>query len=149
MLSKTARTALRATLFIAACRSSRPVTASSLARELALPQNYLSKTLRQLVLGGVLVATRGPGGGHRLAAPAAALTLGAIVDVIDPGSRERTCLLGRPECSADRPCSAHGRWCRVRDAIDGFLDGTTLDDLRVPSPKAVLSAGAEAPHIPV
>ncbi len=139
MLSKTARIALRAVLCIAERQASGPVSARTLARELDLPQNYLSKTLYRLVQDDLLVATRGRGGGYLLTEPAAGIALGRVVEAIDPEGPERRCLLGRPECSPNNPCAMHGRWCEVREAIDRFFSETTLGDLL--SPPATAAGG--------
>ena len=132
MISKTARNALRAVLCIAERGASGPVSARALARELDLPQNYLSKTLHRLVRDGLLRATRGRGGGYHLVAPAAEVSLSRIVEAIDPDGPERRCLLGRPECSEANPCASHSRWCEVREAIDRFFAETTVGDLLNP-----------------
>ncbi|MDE2875885.1 MAG: Rrf2 family transcriptional regulator [Gemmatimonadota bacterium] len=133
MISKTASNALRALLYIAEHRAPGPVSASVLARELDLPQNYLSKTLYRLVQDGLLQATRGRGGGYLLTTPASEVSLGRVVDVIDPDGAQRRCLLGRPECSESSPCAIHGTWCDVREAIDRFFAETTVGDLLRPS----------------
>ena len=133
MISKTARIALRAVLCIAEREASGPVSSRTLARELDLPQNYLSKTLHRLVQDDILAATRGRGGGYLLTVPAAELALGRVVEAIDPEGAERRCLLGRPECSPLNPCAMHGRWCDVREAIDRFFAETTVGDLLAPA----------------
>lgn len=140
MISRTARNALRAVVRIAEGESSGPVSARMLARELDLPQNYLSKTLHRLVQNGVLRAVRGPGGGYAVAVAAAELPLGRIVDAIDPEGPERRCLLGRPECSEVNPCASHRRWCTVREAIDAFFAETTVGDL-LSAPSATTNRG--------
>lgn len=133
MISKTASNALRALLCIAERKELGPVSAGVLARELDLPQNYLSKTLYRLVQDDLLDTTRGPGGGYLLTVPAAELPLGRVVDLIDPHGSQRRCLLGRPECSGATPCAMHGHWCEVREAIDLFFAETTLGDLLLPA----------------
>ena len=143
MISKTARIALRAVLCIAEREVSGPVSARALARELDLPQNYLSKTLYRLVKGGLLRATRGRGGGYVLSAPAADIPLDRVVDAIDPDGPERRCLLGRPVCSEVRPCAMHARWCEVREAVDSFFAETTVGDLL--GPPAPVSGGRSSP----
>lgn len=134
MISKTARNALRAVVRIAEGESTAPVSAKALARELDLPQNYLSKTLYRLVQNGVLRAVRGRGGGYAVAVPATELPLGRIVDAIDPEGPERRCLLGRAECSEVNPCATHRRWCVVRESIDDFFAETTVGDLLLSPP---------------
>lgn len=133
VISKTARNALRAVLCIAEREACGPVSARAMAQELDLPRNYLSKTLYRLVRGGLLRATRGPGGGYLLAVPAVELPLSRIVEAIDPVGAERRCLLGRPVCAESNPCAMHGRWCVVREAIDRFFSETKVGDLLQPS----------------
>ena len=144
MISKTARNALRAVLCIAEREASGPVSAKALSQELQLPHNYLSKTLYRLVRGGLLQAIRGRGGGYLLNVPAADMTLGDIVEVIDPEGSDRRCLLGRPECAASDPCAMHGRWCAVREVIDGFFAETTVGDLLRPPASAALPPASAA-----
>lgn len=143
MISKTARIALRAVLCIAEREALGPVSARALARELDLPQNYLSKTLYRLVKGGLLRATRGRGGGYVLSSPAADIPLYRVVDAIDPDGPERRCLLGRPVCSEVRPCAMHARWCEVREAVDRFFAETTMGDLL--GPPAPVFGGRSSP----
>ncbi len=134
MTSRTAGNALRAAICIAQRESPEPVTAQALAAELDLPRNYLSKTLHRLVQGGVLRAIRGRGGGFRLAALPAEISLQRVIHAIDPDGPERRCLLGRPECLESRPCATHHRWCEVRATVDRFFAETTLGDLLAPAP---------------
>ena len=130
MLSRTARYALRAAVYIAERQEETPVSVQDLARELDIPRNYLSKTLHRLAQAGVLTSTRGPGGGFRLSRPAAEVALQEVVAGVEPvESTEARCLLGRAQCSEDDPCAAHGRWCVVREQMETFFSETTLADL--------------------
>src|SRR5205823_5393324 len=54
-----------------------------LARTLDLPERSLLQVLRPLVLAGVLDPLPGPGGGYRLARPAAAITVLEVGEVVD------------------------------------------------------------------
>ena len=132
MISKTAGQALRAAVWIAGREGRGPVTGRTLAAELGVPANYLSKTLHRLVGGGILLSKRGHGGGFLLASAPREMSLQSVVDAVDPlAAPERRCLLGRDICSEADPCAAHGRWCEVRVVIDAFLTETTLADLLV------------------
>lgn len=142
MISKTAGQALRAAVWIADREDRGPVTGRTLATELGVPANYLSKTLHRLVGGGILRSRRGHGGGFLLASAPRELSLQSVVDAVDPlAASERRCLLGRDICSEADPCAAHGRWCEVRSVIDAFLTETTLADLLV-------GEGGRAPALP-
>jgi Rrf2 family protein len=128
MLSQTAEYALRAVLHIAEHGADRPVSVGEISEALAVPRNYLSKTLHQLSRAGVVTSTFGPGGGFQLGARANALTLDRIIAPFDT-SGERHCLLGQTRCRDSAPCAAHGRWKDIAEQIHTFFATTTVADL--------------------
>jgi len=128
MLSQTAEYALRAVLHIAEHGVNRPVSVGDIAEALAVPRNYLSKTLHQLSRAGILSATFGPGGGFQLSTRAGALTLDRVIAPFDT-SGERHCLLGQARCRDSAPCAAHGRWKSISEQIHTFFATTTVADL--------------------
>ncbi len=128
-LSQTAEYALRAALHIAERANGSAIPVGEIAENLSVPRNYLSKILHQLARAGVLVSTRGPGGGFQLRDSPDRLTLAEVVSPLDPITDERRCLLGRPECSNINPCAAHGRWGTIAESVRAFFFETTLADL--------------------
>jgi Rrf2 family protein len=129
VLSQTSEYALRATTLLAQRTSDTPVDVALLADALAVPRNYLSKTLSQLARAGVLESVRGKRGGFRLARPPAELTL---FDVIEPFERlgdTSRCLLGQPVCSDRTACAAHEAWKKIGSRIIRFFRSTTLAEL--------------------
>jgi Rrf2 family protein len=136
VLSQTAEYALRTVLFIAERGSARPVRVREIAAALRLPRNYLSKTLHRLARAGILVSSRGKHGGFQLAVPANRLRLLGVVELFDPISVGRRCLLGRPVCSDRTACRAHERWKATGDAMAGFFRDTTIADLLDGDPRA-------------
>lgn len=127
-LTRTAEHAVRVTLHLAVSGAT-PVPAAEAARALGIPSNYLAKTLHALARAGIVESQRGPGGGFRLAADPAELTLAAVVEVVNPPRRVRQCILEAGRCDPSRPCSAHDRWNRVEAEIRGPLEATTVADL--------------------
>ena len=146
MLSRTAEYALRTVLYLADRREDRLVGAYELAKVLGVPRNYLSKTLHRLTQEGILASARGKGGGFRLGADPARLTLLEVVEPFDAVSAERRCLLGRPACDDRNPCPAHHRWKAVSTQVADFFRRTTVADLlagisgRVPQGQSMLSS---------
>jgi len=128
VLSHTAEYALRAVLLLAD-RGGGPASVDDIARQLGVPRNYLSKTLHRLAREGVLVSARGRGGGFRLAIDPARLTLLRVIEPFDRLSGERSCLLGRPECSDRNPCPAHHQWRSVSGRVSTFFRERTVADL--------------------
>ncbi|HEX8944610.1 MAG TPA: Rrf2 family transcriptional regulator [Gemmatimonadaceae bacterium] len=127
-ISGTSQYAIRAVVYIATHGGDEPVRVTPIASALKVPRNYLSKTLHLLARAGVLRSTRGPLGGFQLAVPAAKLTLARVTAPFDE-SGARHCLLGRPQCSDQRPCAAHTHWSAISDSLQDFFQRTTIDDL--------------------
>lgn len=136
LLSQTGEYALRAVLYVADQRTERAIQVGEMARALDVPQNYLSKTLHQLVRAGVLTSTRGKSGGFRLAVPPERLFLSRIVAPFGDVQDRQRCLLGRSTCSDRTACAAHTRWKEVAEKLTTFFRETTVADLRqgVPLP---------------
>lgn len=129
ILSKSANYAVRAALCLAGDGDGGPVPVDVIAERLGVPRNYLSKILHVLARAGVLVSTRGPGGGFRLAKSAESLSLADVVEHFDTIPDETTCFLGQSSCSETEPCRAHTLWAEVRGSITDFLENTYLADL--------------------
>jgi Rrf2 family iron-sulfur cluster assembly transcriptional regulator len=127
VLSQTAEYALRTVLFLA--DRDEAARADEIAQRLQIPRNYLSKTLHRLAREGVLLSTRGKGGGFRLAVPPDRLKLLRVVAPFDGISAERRCLLGRPQCSDRNPCPAHYEWKSVSERVTAFFRDRTVEDL--------------------
>jgi Rrf2 family protein len=127
-LPQTAEYALRSVNFIAEHEAEGPVPVSMIARSLGAPQNYLSKTLHQLGIQGVLHSVRGAQGGYRLGKPAGELRLADIVEpfLFVPTHR---CIMGHPHCREEAPCGAHDRWKEVQDVARSFFADLTVADL--------------------
>lgn len=133
MLSRTARYGLKAAVHIAEQRDSSPARVEDLSRALDVPRNYLSKILHRMARAGLLNSTRGRGGGFKLRRDPGTVTLREVIECLEPTDVfDVQCLLGRPACSDADPCTAHGRWCAVRDEISRFFAETTLADLARP-----------------
>ena len=128
LLSQTSQYALRTVLHLAQLPRGERGAAGDLARAIAVPGNYLAKTLHQLARAGIVTGTRGKGGGFVLARPAARISLAEVVAPFQEVG-ERTCLLGRPRCSDARPCAAHAHWKQVAEQVAGFFSRTTVADL--------------------
>lgn len=130
MLSGTAEYALRATLYIAQHGDAEGfVRSDRIAEAIGIPRNYLSKILHALARAGVLVSTRGPLGGFRLAGDPDRVPISSIVEPFDPLGPGQSCILGRPECNDHNPCPAHARWKGISEQVSGFFRATTVGDL--------------------
>lgn len=127
MLSQTGVYALQAALYLAR-HDGGPATAAVIAGDLDIPGNYLSKVLQRLGRQGIVTASRGPGGGYRLAAAWRDLSVADVVGPFEELLPDDVCLMGG-RCDPEDPCTAHTRRARWRRAYAAQLRETTLAHL--------------------
>lgn len=119
--------ALRALTALAA--SGGPLAVPELARRSQTPEPMLAKVMHGLVRLGLVTGQPGPGGGYRLARPAAAILLADVVLPLEGAEFARRCLFGLPHCSDDTPCPLHPVWGRLRGGLLDAIDTWTVADL--------------------
>lgn len=129
MLSTTSTYALRALARLAEAPDIY-MLGRDLAVAAAIPANYLSKILLTLRNGGLLVTSRGSGGGYRLSRSPREISLLQVVNLFEKSPITQVCFLDTSKaCSAENRCLAHIRWCPVRDAYTAFLASTNLEEI--------------------
>ena len=88
-------------------------TTEQIATATLVPRAYLSKVLQSLAKGGVVISTRGLGGGMSLAKKPEDLTILEVVNAVEPIQRIHTCPLG---------LTAHGvHLCPLHKRVDNAL----------------------------
>ena len=115
-----------------------PVRIKDIAERQGVSVKYLEKLVRELKQAGFVRSRRGPRGGHELAMPLEAVTVGDIVRTLEGE-------LSLVECDADpgrtcprlADCLTREVWAEAARAMHKALDGITLADL-------VARAGAKA-----
>ncbi len=128
MFNQTCEYAIRAAIAIARLPREEYVLAKDLAKDLELPQHYLSKILQQLVRQRVLESTRGRLGGFRLTRNADEIQLVEIVAPFDDLKKKEECILGQAVCSDARACPLHDFWKSVRDRYLDEIQQKTLGE---------------------
>lgn len=129
LLSRPTTYAIRALLHIARQNSDRPQLAPAIAEAERLPASFLSKLLRTLSEAGILISSRGPGGGFRLARPADEISLQDVSMLFDGLALANECLLGYGKCADQTPCPVHKVWGPRKQNVQDFLASTTIAEL--------------------
>lgn len=112
MLSQTSEYALRAMVHLAALEDGGAMNSETIAARTKVPQGYLSKVLRDLVVADLIASQRGPHGGFALARPATQISMLDVVNAVDPLMRIKRCPLGNPE---------HLKLCPLHQRIDDAI----------------------------
>ncbi len=126
MFSQTVEYALRAMMYLASLDGA-PVASERIAASTHVPPGYLSKVMRDLVLGKLVDSYRGPGGGFALAARPDAITIFDVVRAVDPIRRIQKCPVGNPDHTD--LCRLHRRLDSALADIEHSLRQTTLAEL--------------------
>lgn len=105
------------------------VTGRELARRTGVPISFLPQVMGSLVHAGLVDGLQGRTGGYRLARPANAISLLAIVEAAEGDSRRTTCILRGGPCGADGTCRVHAAFFAGQEALLATLGAATLDGL--------------------
>lgn len=130
LLNLTVVYGMRAMAVLAGLAAGESLSAAELAERTVVPQQYLSKVMRKLVVARLVRGQRGPGGGFMLARPACDVRM---VDVLNALDLELSggCAFGFPACDPDRPCVLHPIWSRLQASLASWGTETTFADLGV------------------
>jgi Rrf2 family protein len=132
LLNLTAVYGLRALAVLAGLVPGESLNAAELADRTGVPQQYLSKVMRRLVLARLVRSQRGHGGGFQLMRPPAGIKVADALQALDLEVRG-TCAFGSSACDPDDPCALHPLWSRLQQSLADWTDGNTFADLQVPS----------------
>lgn len=142
MISQTIEYALRAMNNLASLGGAA-TTSEAIAKSTRIPQAYLSKIMRDLVLADLVRSFRGPHGGFVLARDAEAITLLDIVNAVDPIRRMRACPMEDPPHTD--PCPLHQCLADCLAHLEERFRTTTLGSMGSAAPGASDSHGSPTP----
>jgi FeS assembly SUF system regulator len=115
------------------CGATR-MNAGTLAEETGIPLPTAQKLVSVLSRAGLIVASRGTGGGIRLARPAAAISLADIVEAVEGPIAMTACVEeGRHDCPLEGHCETQAHWPAVNMAVRGALGEVSLASLSRPA----------------
>lgn len=112
-------------------KSGGPVVLADIARRQEISLSYLEQLFSKLRKSGLVGSVRGPGGGYRLARPAAELRISDIVLAVDEPLRTTRCKGEEHDgCMSDKSrCLTHDLWEELGNQIYLFLSSVSLADV--------------------
>jgi Rrf2 family protein len=126
-VSEAASIALHACIWMArdtgACSRSKEICAT-----LGFSQAHFPKVMQTLTRAGLVVSTRGPTGGTRLARTPDQITLLQVYEAVDGSAQTDRCLLA-PEICPAACCKLGKTFARYNDELRHLLASETLADL--------------------
>ncbi|QRM54616.1 Rrf2 family transcriptional regulator [Sinorhizobium sp. BG8] len=133
MISQKAKYALRALAALARANPAEPMLIGDIAEQQNIPKKFLEQILLDMKHHGIVTSRRGKQGGYLLLRPAAGITFGEILRMIDGPVAPLPCLSITAyrrcdDCDGEEACEIRHVFSRVADATRAVLFGTTIAD---------------------
>ena len=126
-ITRQADYALRAMLYLAKQNERAPT--SRIAKEQQIPSSFLAKIISQLSIAGLILTSRGAGGGVSLARKPEEISLLDVVEAIDGPITLNECTRDPSICSFGESCPIHEVWCETQMEMVSRLQQATFDKL--------------------
>ena len=128
-LSTKARYGTRAMLDLALGYGKGPISLREVAKRQEISEKYLEHLIVSLKSAGLVKSIRGTHGGHLLAKPPSQIRLDEVVRVLEGSLVPVECVDDPSFCRRVRFCVTRDIWGEVKEAMEGVLKSTTLQDL--------------------
>jgi Rrf2 family nitric oxide-sensitive transcriptional repressor len=132
---------LRVLMYLGAAPD-RLATIEEIARAYGISENHLMKVVHGLARHGFIETVRGRGGGMRLAKPAKAITVGAVLRKVEDDFALVECFREDNTCRITSVCQLKRALTQAMDAYLEVLDQWTLAEL-VARPKRLMAELAQ------
>jgi Rrf2 family transcriptional regulator, iron-sulfur cluster assembly transcription factor len=131
MLSNTCKYALRSIIYIGIkSTSTNLVNVRTIATDLDVPMQFLSKILQVYVRKGILNSVKGPSGGFNFKKDPSDVTLYELVTIIDGPELFDNCIIGTKPCNSSdskmEKCAVHSKFSSVRNEVAEFFKNETV-----------------------
>ncbi len=127
-LTSKGRYAVTAMLDLALHVNEGPVTLAGISEPQGISLSYLEQLFTRLRKHGLVLSTRGPGGGYSLSRSAYEIPVAEVVTAVDE-SVDATRCGGLGDCQDGRRCLTHDLWTDLSEQIHSFLSEITLGQL--------------------
>ena len=112
------------------------LSATCLAEQTGVPLPTAQKLVGRLAAAGVILSSRGSGGGFRLARDPSAISLADIVEAMEGPIGMTECSVAQGHCDRQSQCGVSESWRSVSGAVGGVLRAMTLAQMLAARPTA-------------
>lgn len=127
-LTTKGRYAVTAMLDLAIHNDRGPISLADISSRQGISLSYLEQLFARLRKQGLVVSTRGPGGGYTLSRSAADTPIADVIAAVDEKVDTTRCG-GAADCQNNQRCLTHDLWTDLSDQIRQFLTSITLADV--------------------
>ena len=106
----------------------------NLADETDIPAPMVTKILKALVRGDLLISHRGVKGGYSLARPTEDITVADVIRALEGPIALTECVeVSDSDCSIELVCPVRSNWQRINDAVTHALEQIKISEMAPPS----------------
>jgi Rrf2 family iron-sulfur cluster assembly transcriptional regulator len=127
-LTTKGRFAVTAMVDLAMRGDKSPVTLAGISERQKISLSYLEQLFGKLRRNNIVTSVRGPGGGYRLARPAAQIPISEIILAVDEPLDATNCE-GKGDCLNGEECLTHELWLGLTKTIYAYLDKVSLQQM--------------------
>lgn len=143
MLSARGKYGLKAMIHLAEMQGAGGIQGAVIAETQQIPKKFLDTILLELKNSGLVHSKKGKGGGYSLARPAAKISVGQIMRILDGPLAAIPCAsvtAYRPcnDCEDEAACQVRRLMAQVRESTAAILDGTPLATLVGPAGQKII-----------
>ena len=109
---------------------SNRISAIDIAKSRCLQRPFVGKVLTSLSQAGLVLGSRGPGGGFTLARHPREIYIKEIFDIFEREDEGGLCPFGGGVCCVGLNCALHDKLVKVKESVHGVLYDTTLEVFR-------------------
>lgn len=129
-LSTKGRYSIMAMLELAQMQNSKenpsPISLLEISKKQDISLSYLEQLFAKLRKAGLVVSSRGPGGGYKLAKDPADIRMNDITAAVEEPILVTRCG-GHRNCTMSGTCNSHDLWMGLSEHIDRFMNDITLE----------------------
>ncbi len=133
--------AARVLLHLACLEPGVRVTIAQIAKQRLLPVPYARRVMQRLVKAGLLLTTRGMGGGVRLGRPASEISLLDVVRAVEGGVALNRCVDNPRACPLAATCPVQRAWTHATRTLEATLAAVKFDQLATRLERGVTGQG--------
>ncbi|PCJ49256.1 MAG: Fe-S cluster assembly transcriptional regulator IscR [Gammaproteobacteria bacterium] len=127
-LTTKGRYAVTAMLDLSLHSVNNPITLSDISSRQDLSLSYLEQLFSRLRRNGLVMSTRGPGGGYQLGRDPEQIKVAEVILAVNE-SLDATGCQGKRSCQQGSICLAHNLWLGLSDTIYEYLNNITLAEV--------------------
>jgi Rrf2 family protein len=128
-ITREASYAIQAMIYLAGHPLDRRVPTANISEAEDMPLPFLTKVISRLATAGLVITSRGMGGGVSLTRPPEEISLLQVIEATDGPIMLNPCLRHPGMCECEPYCAAHDVWADIQANFVQDLDAVTMKEL--------------------